>query len=73
MLKMNNIYKWEEIEKTYTDLWVIITEVKESNGEVKSCKLLDVCTKVNKHKYIKKYLKTGIKFECKRTTFKDNN
>lgn len=73
MLTLNTVYTWEEIVKTYPDTWVIITNVKESNGEIKSCKLLDICTKANKHEYIKKYLNTNIKFECKRTTFKAPN
>lgn len=73
MLKPNNVYKWEEITRAYPNMWVIITEVKESNGEIKSCKLLDICTKNNKHEYIKKYLDKGIKFECQRTTFKAPN
>ena len=73
MLKQNTTYRWEEIVKAYPDSWVIITEVKESNGEIKSCRLLDVCTKANKHEYIKKYLDTGLKFECQRTTFKAPN
>ena len=73
MLKTNNVYTWDAIVKEYPDLWVIITEVKESDGEIKSCRLLDVCTKANKHEYIKKYLNSGLKFECQRTTFKAPN
>ncbi|MCM1145015.1 MAG: hypothetical protein NC318_07520 [Blautia sp.] len=73
MLKMNSTYTWEEITREYPDLWVIITNVKESAGEIKSCKLLDVCTKGDKYKYIEKYLNSNIKFECHRTTFKAPN
>lgn len=73
MLKTNNVYTWDTIVKEYPDSWVIITEVKESAGEIKSCRLLDVCTKANKHEYIEKYLKSGLKFECQRTTFKAPN
>ena len=73
MLKLNNIYTWNEIVTNYPNLWVIITDVKESDGEIKSCRLLDVCTKTNKHEYIKKYLNSDIKFECMRTTFKAPN
>ena len=72
-MRKNNIYRWEEIVKAYPDSWVIIADVKESNGEIKSCRLLDVCTKANKHEYIKKYLNAGLKFECQRTTFKAPN
>ena len=73
MVKENKIYTWNEITVKYPDSWVIITDIKESNGEIQSCKLLDVCTKENKYLYIQKYLKTGLKFECQRTTFKAPN
>jgi macrodomain Ter protein organizer (MatP/YcbG family) len=73
MKKTNTTCKWEEIVKEYPDSWVIITDVKESDGEIKTCKLLDVCTKDNKHEYIKKYLNSDLKFECQRTTFKAPN
>ena len=73
MLRMNSTYTWEEITKAYPDLWVIITDVKESAGEIISCKLLDVCSKDDKHNYIDKYLNSNIKFECHRTTFRAPN
>lgn len=73
MLKLNNVYTWEKIINAYPDLWVIVTDVKKADGEIESCKLLDVCTKDDKHKYIKKYLNSNIKFECHRTVFKAPN
>ena len=73
MLEMNKIYKWNEIVKAYPDLWVIITNVKEHDGEIESCKLLDVCSKENKSDYIRKYMASNIEFECRRTTFNAPN
>lgn len=73
VLKLNNVYTWKEITETYPDLWAIVTDVKEDNGEIESCRLLAVCTKDDKHKYIKKYLNSNIKFECHRTVFKAPN
>ena len=73
MLKLNDTYTWKKIVEEYPDLWVVITEVKECNGEINTCKLLAVCTKEDKYKYIEKYLNSGIKFECQRTTFKAPN
>lgn len=73
MLEMNKTYTWDEIVKTYPNLWAIITNVKESGGEIKSCKLLDICSKENKNEHIKKYLNSNIKFECHRTTFNAPN
>lgn len=73
MLKMNRTYKWEEIEKEYPDLWVIITDVKEHAGEIKSCKLLDVCTADKRADYMNKYIKQDIELRCERTTFNAPN
>lgn len=73
MVKVNDMCSWNEIVEKYPDSWVIITDIKESNGEIQSCRLLDVCNKANKHMYIKKYLQSGLKFECQRTTFKAPN
>lgn len=72
-LELNRKYNWQEIVETYPDLYVIITDVKEHAGEIQSCKLLDVCTKQDKPKYINKYLNSNIKFDCCRTTFKAPN
>lgn len=73
MLKMNHTYKWEEIEKEYPDLWVIITDVKEKAGEIKSCKLLEVCTADERAKCVSKYINLDIELRCERTTFNAPN
>lgn len=68
MLEFNKTYTWEEIVKNYPDLYVFITNVKEQDGEIKTCKLLNVCNKENKSIFVKKYRDSGISFECCRTT-----
>ena len=72
-LELNKVYQWSEIEQIYPDLYVIITDVKEQAGEIVSCRLLDVCSKQDKPKYIKKYMESNIKFDCCRTTFNAPN
>ena len=54
-------------------MYAFITDVKENNGEIISCKLLNICTKIEKSNYIQKYIQQGIKFECHRTTFNAPN
>lgn len=73
MLELNRVHTWDEIATAYQNQWVIVTNIKEHNGEVESCKLLHVCTKETKNEYIKKYLDTDIKFACLRTTFNAPN
>jgi len=73
MLKMNKTYTWKEITKAYPDLWVIITDIKESGGEIKTCRLMDVCEADERAVYVKKYINSGIKFKCERTTFRGPN
>jgi hypothetical protein len=68
-LELNQVYMWNEIVERYPNLWVIITDVKEKNGEIKTCKLLNVCKSDETHILIKKYKGLGIEFECVRTTF----
>lgn len=70
MLEMNKKYNWQEIVKEYPGKWVIITNVKEKAGEIKSCKLLEVCSYEEKADIIGKYLDKGIKFQCVRTTWR---
>lgn len=73
MLEMNNTYTWKEITKEYPDLWVIITDVKESAGEIKSCKLLDVCSADERATYVSKYINLDMELRCERTTFSAPN
>lgn len=68
MLEFNKIYTWEEIVKAYPDLYVFITNIKEKDGEIKTCKLLDVCSFNEKADFILKYNNKRVKFRCCRTT-----
>lgn len=73
MINLNKTYTWEEITKAFPDTWVIITDIKEKNGEIKTCKLLDVCSADERAVYVKKYINSGKKFKCERTTFRGPN
>lgn len=73
MLKLNTIYTWDTIVKEYPDLWVIITDIKEHSGEIKSCKLLEVCTADERAACVQRYKNLEIKFRCTRTTFSAPN
>ena len=65
---------WKEIESKYPDMWAFIANVKRNNvGEMKSFELLNVCTKKDKAKWLKKYIDEDIEFECIRTTFRMPN
>lgn len=72
-LKLNQTYKWNEIVKTYPDLWVIIADVKERAGEIITCRLLDVCTANERADYVSKYINLDIDLRCERTTFSAPN
>lgn len=68
MLELNKRHTWSEIVKYYPSKYVIITDVKRKNGEIIDCKLLNVCSKEEKHLYREKYTGKGIFFEIQRTT-----
>lgn len=70
MLELNRTYRWKDIVKEYPDKWVVLTSVNEKAGEIKTCKLLEVCSYEEKADIIVKYLDMGIKFECVRTTWR---
>lgn len=72
-LKLDKTYKWQEIVSTYPDLWVIVTDIKEQDGAIQSCKLLDVCTADERATHISKYIGSGIKTRLVRTTFSAPN
>ncbi|MCM1135207.1 MAG: hypothetical protein NC400_06480 [Clostridium sp.] len=72
-LKLNQIYNWSEIVKEYPDLWAIITDIKEEDGEIVSCKLLDVCKSGERATYMKKYINLDMELRCERTTFNAPN
>ena len=71
MLELGKVYKWTEIVQHYPDMYVVIVNVKREMGEIVTCKLLDVCTKADKHIYREKYIKLGIVMEIQRTTCND--
>lgn len=68
MLELNKRYAWSDIVKENPSKYVVITDVKRKNGEIIDCKLLDVCSKEEKHLYRQKYTGSGIFFEIQRTT-----
>ena len=70
MLEMKKKYKWQEIVEEYPGKWVIISNVKEKAGKIKTCRLIEVCNYEEKGEIIRKYLEKGIKFECVRTTWR---
>lgn len=70
-MELNKIYKWSDIVKEYPDKYAVITDAKRESGEIITCKLLDICTKEEKHLYRKKYTGLGIFFEIQRTTCND--
>lgn len=72
-LELNRKYNWQEIVQTYPDLWVIVTDIKECEGEIVSCKLLDVCTADERATHKSKYKGSGIKTRLVRTTSNDPN
>lgn len=73
MLELNKRYKWEIIAKVYPDMWAFITDIKEKDGCIESCKLLMICRHSEKAGYFKYYVSKGIDFECERTTFSAPN
>lgn len=66
-LELNKVYKWEQIVKEYPDMHAFVTDVKMADGEIKTCRLLDVCPFKDIHLYTKKYIERKIHFECHRT------
>jgi hypothetical protein len=69
----DKLYKWSDIALEYPDKWAIITDIKEKDGMIETCKLISICTQDEKAELIKKYKKQGLKFECERTTFSAPN
>lgn len=73
MLEYGKKYRWKDIEKTYPDMYAIITNVKRKNYEIESCTLLEIVTFEEANATIDKYQKLGISYECRRTTFNEPN
>lgn len=72
-MSTNKIYKWSDIQAVYPNMWAIITDVKEKDGMIITCRVLCICTQNEKANIIKKYKSAGLKFECERTTFSAPN
>ena len=73
MLEMNKVYKWQIIVSEYPNMWAFITDIKEKDGQIISCRLLAICSHKDKAKYIQSFKRRGIHFECERTTFSAPN
>lgn len=67
-MELNKYYSFDEIKEAYPNKWAVLTEVKEKNGDIVKCKLLDVCNVSELHIYRKKYKDKGIIVDCIRTT-----
>ena len=59
MLEINKVYKWQIIVSEYPNMWAFITDIKEKDGQIISCRLLAICSHKDKAKYIKSF-KRGI-------------
>jgi hypothetical protein len=73
MLEVGKIYDWKRIVIEYPNMWVFITDIKEKNGTINTCRLLAVCSHQDKAKYIIDFKSRGISFECERTSFSAPN
>ena len=61
---------WSEITREYPDQWAFISNVKRNDDdEIIDFKLLKVCPKSEKSKWLKYYMQGTERFECIRTTF----
>ena len=70
MLELNQIYSWKEIVDQYPDKYAVVTDIVRTDGEIKTCKLLAICSKEEKYFYYNKYLGAEIEFQIVRTTWK---
>ncbi len=73
LMEINEVCKWTSIVKKYPDMWVFMTDVKEKNGQIDTCRVLAICNHSEKAKYISLFKDKGINFECERTTFSAPN
>jgi len=73
MLQMGREYKWSDIVKEYPDMYAIITEVKEKDGIIDSCRLMEVVPYEQEEDAVCRYMKSDVEFSCKRTTFSAPN
>lgn len=73
MLEAGKEYTWDVISKTCPDMYAIITDVTYKGGDIVKCKLLCVVPYEKKAETVMKYRRSGINFDCERTTFKGPN
>ena len=65
---------WIEIEQNYPNMWAFVQNVKRNDsGDIVSVKVLSICTKQDKAKWLKYYTDSNIEFHCIRTTFSAPN
>jgi hypothetical protein len=67
-LELNQYYSFKEISEAYPDKWVILTDVKEKDGEVVRCKLLGICTHSELIENRQPFIDKHIPIACMRTT-----
>lgn len=72
-LQIGNVYSWDVISSSYPDMYAIITDVVEKDGEIIKCKLLDIVPYEKEEETVHNYRLKGINFDCVRTTFKVPN
>ena len=68
-ISLNKTCNWPSIEEQYPNMWAFITEVKEQDGNIIRCKVLDLCTYDERAVLEKKYKDSGISFDCVATTY----
>ena len=73
MSKTNKITNWNEFVVNNPDMYAVITDVKEKDGEIQSCTLLDVVTFEDRASAIRRYKEQGYALECIRTTYAGPN
>ncbi len=65
---------WSDIEQRYPNMWAFVQNVKKNkDGDIVSVRLLAICTKQDKVKWLKQFTDANIEFQCIRTTFSAPN
>ena len=74
MSKNRNTLTWKDIQTQYPNKWVFVQNLKRNkDGDIILFKLLTICNKHDKAKWIQKYTADDIEFQCIRTTFSAPN
>ncbi len=68
MLEMGKVYPWKEIVQAYPDKYAFITDYEEEDGVLQNCRLLEICDDKERTGCLEKYLDSGIRFGCRRTS-----